>query len=109
MPCDKGHLAGEKTREVFFTQVGRMGSSSIAGSERSAGQEVTAFRSDFVKSILIGAACLVPRFEMFLHPSLSFSLESKTLWSSVVSFLFISRFPKEQKQGLNDEQSLKCH
>ena len=108
MPCEKGHLEGKKTREVIFTQVGRMGSSSTAGSELSAGPEVTAFRSDFVKSILIGAACLVPRLEMFLHPSLSFSLESKTLWSSI-SFLFISRFPKEQKQGLNDEQSLKCH
>lgn len=81
---------------MFLTQVERMGSSSIAGSELSAGPEVTAFRSDFVQSILIGAASLVPRLEMFPHPRLSFSLESKTLWSSI-SFLFISRFPKEQK------------
>ena len=69
---------------------------------------MTTFRSDFVQSILIGALHLVPRLEMVPHPRLSFSLVSKTLWSSV-SFLLISRFPKEQEQGLNDEQSLKCH
>ena len=66
------------------------------------------FGSDFVQSILIGAAHLAPRLEMVPHPRLSFSLESRTMWNSV-SLLLISRFPKEQKQELNDEQSLKCH
>ena len=74
----------------------------------SAGPEVTTFRSDFVQSILIGSPHLVPRLEMVPQNRLPFSLESKTLWSSV-SFLLTSRFPKEQEQGLNDEQSLKCH
>ena len=85
-----------------------MVSSSILGSELLAGREVTTFRSDFVQSILIEAPHLVPWLETVPHPRLSLSLHSKTLWSSV-SFLLISRFPKEQKQALNDEQSLKCH
>ena len=93
---------------MFFTQVERMLSSSIPGSELSAGPEVTTFGSDFVQSILIGSPHLVPRLEMVPQNRLPFSLESKTLWSSV-SFLLTSRFPKEQEQGLNDEQSLKCH
>jgi len=80
-----------------------MVSSSIPGGELVVGCEVTAFRFDFVQSILVGTPHLVTRLEIVPHPNLcSFSLKRRTKWSSI-SFLLISRFPKEQKQGLNDE------
>ena len=100
---------GEKAKGGFFHSIEMMVSSSILGSELLAGREVTTFRSDLVRSILVGAPHLVTRLEIVPHPNLcSFSLKRRTKWSCV-SFLLISRFPKEHEQGLNDEQSLKCH
>ena len=100
---EKAHLVGEKAKGGFVHSIEMMVSSSIPGSELLAGCEVTTFRSDFVQSIQVGAPHLVTRLEIIPHPNLcSFSFKRRTMWSSI-SFLLISRFPKEQKQGPNDE------